>query len=293
MTLFLDVRVDSVGGPLAKSVNLYQGTSLTDFVSLQPAQVAAAVRGRNLLVGTHGFNVNRANGIDCLDKWGKLLLQFDPTVDLFMGLLWPGDSTWAHGLDYAGEPALADQAGRLIGPFLDGLLAGAASVSFSSHSLGARVILSTIQNMNLKIRHAIIMAGAVDDNCLTGEFQTSAQKIGEISILSSPRDEVLAWAFPLGNFVSGIVDVGHPWWHSALGRSGPQQLWPGNVHAPFMIPYEWGYGHHHYLQVDPAAQNPRPARVDVPAQANPFPTNGGDGWQQTFSAAFASTRFKS
>jgi hypothetical protein len=291
MTQFLDVRVNSVGGPLAASVTFYEGSSISTCTTITRAQILDAVRGRNVLVGTHGFNVTRANGIDCLDTWGQLLLQFDPKLDVFIGLLWPGDSAWAHGLDYPGEPKIADEAGELLGPFLDNLLADAASVSFSSHSLGARVILRTIMQMNTHVRRVILMAGAVDDDCLTNEFQVASSKIGEISVLSSKRDQVLAWAFPLGNFLSGIIDVGHPWWHDALGRNGPQRPRPQNFRGPFQIPSNWAYGHHHYLQVDPAATRAVPEATDVPAQEAP-PNNGAPGWQQTFSAGFASTRFK-
>lgn len=292
MTSFLDVRVNPVGGPLAKSVAFYQGSAISDYGTITLAQMLSTIRGRNVLIGTHGFNVDRASGIDCLDAWGKLLLQFDAKFDVFVGLLWPGDSIWAHGLDYPDEPKIADEAGELLGPFLDNLLADSASVSFSSHSLGARVILRTVMQMATHVRQVILMAGAIDDDCLTNEFQSTAAKVGEISVLASNRDEVLAWAFPMGNLLSGIVDVGHPWWHGALGRNGPQQPRPQNFHAPFLIPTGWGYGHLNYLQVNPAALNPQPEKVDVPPPASARPTNGDPGWQQTFSAGFVSTRFK-
>jgi hypothetical protein len=292
MTIFLDVRVDSVGGPLAKSVAFFQGASLSTYATISRAQVLGAIHGRNVLIGTHGFNVDRASGIDCLDTWSQLLLQLDPALDVFIGLLWPGDSTWAHGLDYPEEPKIADDAGQLLGPFLDELTADAASVSFSSHSLGARVVLQTVKQMKTPIRRVILMAGAINDDCLTSEFQVAAAKVGEISVLASKHDEVLAWAFPLGNFLSGIIDVGHPWWHDALGRNGPQRPRPQNFRAPFLIPSGWKYGHHHYLQVDPDAAGAIAQKVDVPAQGAPEPTNGAPGFQQTFSAAFASTRFK-
>jgi hypothetical protein len=292
MPLFLDVRVDSVGGPLATSVNLFQGTDIASYSTASRNDVLTAIRGRNVLVGTHGFNVDRASGIDCLNAWSQLLLELDSRFDVFVGLLWPGDSVWAHGLDYPDEPKIADAAGELLAPFLDALLAEAASISFSSHSLGARVVLRSVLQMNTRVRRVILMAGAIDDDCLTGEFQSAAAKIGEISVLSSQRDEVLALAFPLGNLLSGIFDVGHPWWHAALGRNGPQKPWPQNFRAPFQIPTGWGYGHHNYLQVNPGAVGAVAQETDVPPNCDPIPTNGGVGWAQTFSAAFAATRFK-
>ena len=72
-----------------------------------------AINGRHVLIATHGFNVNRENGIASLSNWGSLL-QLGP-ASAFVGLLWPGDSVWAHGLDYPGEARVADDAGALAG----------------------------------------------------------------------------------------------------------------------------------------------------------------------------------
>ena len=291
MTLFLDMRLQAVGGDLSPVVNFFEGTSTENYVTIPRQKMLDAVQWKNVLIGTHGFNVDRADGIASLSNWGSLL-QFS-TQDVFIGLLWPGDSAWAHGLDYGVEPQLADHAGALLGPFLDVLLANAASVSFASHSLGARVILGTVENMKRDPRKLIVMAGAIDDDCLTTEFEAVAQRAGEISLLASQKDDVLAMVFPLGNFIAGIVDQGHPWWHGALGREGPAVPRPANFMGPYEIPSNWGYGHHHYLLDEPLSTVPIPAPIDVPADGSPLPTGGADGWQETWSAAFASTRFHS
>ena len=292
MAIFLDTRLQSVGGGLAASVSLMSGTSLSDYASIIRDEVLAAVRGRNVMIGTHGFSVDRAAGIECLANWGTLFELNLTDQDVFLGLLWPGDSVWAHGLDYAEESKVADHAGDLLGPFLDDLMADAASVSLASHSLGARVLLQTVQRMTTHPRLAVIMAGAIDDNCLNKEFKDAAAKIGEISVLASKKDAVLEFAFPLGNFFAGIVDQGHPWWRGALGRSGPAKPRPENLLPPFEIPPGWDYGHHHYLQVAPDATGALIVQVNIPPEGTPVPSNGGDGWQQVFSSGFAATRFK-
>jgi hypothetical protein len=240
----------------------------------------------------HGYNVNRADGISHLSNW-KGLLQL-PTPSIFVGLLWPGDSIWAHGLDYPEEPKIANKAGTLVGPFLDTNFKNAASISFVSHSLGARVVLATISNMRLPIRRTILMAGAIDDNCLDTEFRDAAAKIGKISALASKKDEVLSSLFPLGNLIGGIIAEGHPWWHAALGHCGPSGSKPGNFQNPFEITSSWDYGHHNYLQIDPP---PPPVPVlalptDIPPEGAPEPAGGIHGWQEAFSAAFCSTRFE-
>ena len=146
--------------------------------------------------------------------------------------------------------------------------------------------------MSLRVRRLTLMAGAIDDNCLNTEFKPAATKIGEISVLASKKDEVLSAAFPLGNFFAGIIAAGHPWWHAALGHAGPSSPWPGNFEAPFKIPDNWNFGHGNYLQVDfpPSPFIPTPA--DVPPNGTPLPANGVVGWQEAWSAAFSSTRFR-
>jgi hypothetical protein len=264
-----------------------QGTDIGNYRSLNQAQFLNAIRGRHVLIATHGFHVDRASGIACLSNWEGLLQLPSPSV--FVGLLWPGDSIWLHGLDYPEEPRIADDAGRLIGLFLDANFGGAASISFASHSLGARVLLETISQMNRPVRRAIIMAGAIDDDCLNTEFKAAAARIEEISVLASCEDEVLSAAFPLGNLFAGIISEGHPWWHAALGRAGPSAPWPSNFEAPFKIPDNWDFGHGDYLQLDP----PSPSiKVPTDVRPNGSPEPGTNYWQAAWTAAFVSTRFR-
>lgn len=290
MPRFLDVRLSSTGGNLAASVAVNQGTDIGNYQSLDQAQLVRDIQGQHVLIVAHGFNVNRADGIAHLANWEAELQLAPPSI--FIGLLWPGDSIWAHGLDYPEEPRIADESGALIAPFLDANFAGAASLSFASHSLGARVVLDTISKMNLPIRRVTLMAGAIDNNCLSTEFAAAAAKIGTISILASKKDEVLSAAFPLGNFLGGILAAGHPWLRAALGRSGPTFPTPANFRAPFEIPDNWNFGHGSYLEIDPPPPPSIPIPTDVPPNGSPEPANGQRGWQSAWTAAFNSTRFR-
>jgi hypothetical protein len=290
MTRFLDVRLSSTGGNLAASVAINQGTSIANYQSLDKAQLLSDIQGRHVLIVAHGFNVNRADGIAHLSNWEGLLQLSAPSV--FVGLLWPGDSIWGHGLDYPEEPRIANEAGGLIAPFLDANFGGAASVSFGSHSLGARVVLQTISMLALPVRRTTFMAGAIDDDCLNTEFKAAAAKIGEISVLASNKDEVLSTLFPLGNFLGGIIAEGHPWMRTALGHQGPSNPRPGNFQAPFEIPDTWDFGHGNYLQIDPPPTPVIVLPVDVPPNGSPEPAGGARGWQEAFSGAFCSTRFR-
>ena len=291
MTRFLDVRQLGVGGDLATSVAANEGTSINDYAGISQADLLAFIRGRHVLIASHGFNVDRAAGIACLSNW-ESLLQLPQPYSAFLGLLWPGDSVWAHGLDYPEEPKIANDAGILIGQFIDANFANAASISFASHSLGARVVLATIANMSLPVRRLTLMAGAIDDDCLNTEFQAAIAKIGSVSLLASKEDTVLSMAFPMGNFVAGIVAEGHPWWRAAIGHTGPAQPRPANFQAPFEIPDQWEFNHGNYLQID---QPPAPALAiptDVPPDGSPLPGQGATGWHEAFSSAFVSTRFR-
>lgn len=135
------------------------------------------------------------------------------------------------------------------------------------------------------------MAGAVNDDCLTGEFASVPGKVESISLLASKEDEVLRWAFPIGDFVSELVDHDHPWWESALGRSGPRQR-PDHYQGPCQIPDQWKFGHGNYLQDNPPAPAVIPPPTDVPQSGGSLPINGLQGWQPAWSASFVSTRFR-
>lgn len=290
MPLFLDVRASSVGGELATNVATFQGTALANYTSIPLSGLNSAIQGRHVLIATHGFNVNREAGIQALSHWQTLLQLPEPAA--FVGLLWPGDSIWLHGLDYPEEPKVADETGRMIAPFVDAHFRGAASVSFASHSLGARVALSTVQLMQTRVRRLILMAGAIDDNCLDTEFQGTAANVDQISVLASKGDLILAAAFPLGNFLGGILTADHPWVRAALGRDGPASPAPGAFVAPFQIPDAWSYGHLDYLRISAAPQAVVPVPENVPPQGSPEPAGGANGWHEAFSAAFVSTRFR-
>jgi pimeloyl-ACP methyl ester carboxylesterase len=290
MTQFLDVRIQPVGGEVAKQVAVCQGTGITNYSGILIGDLLNAIQGRHVLVATHGFNVDRENGIASLSNWASLLQLGSGSA--FVGFLWPGDSVWAHGLDYPGEPRVADDAGALLGPFIDTNFADAASVSFASHSLGARVALATITNMRMRVRRLTLMAGAIDDNCLITEFQNGAKNIGEISVLASMKDTVLSRLFPLGNFVAGILAQGHPWLHAAIGHCGPAQSWPANFQGPFMIPDAWNFDHGNYLQISPPPVPKLTLPVNVPPKGSVVPAGGVTGWQEAFTAGFESSRFQ-
>jgi hypothetical protein len=150
----------------------------------------------------------------------------------------------------------------------------------------------------LPVRRLTLMAPAIDDNCLNTEFQAAAAKVGTISVLASKKDEVLSAAFPLGNFFAGIIAAGHPWWRAALGHCGPAKPWPANFQPPFEIPDNWKFEHGELPANRQAAARELcrfPSMCRPKARRRPNWMQDGkavQGWQEAFSSAFASTRFR-
>jgi esterase/lipase superfamily enzyme len=137
MTWFLDLRADSVGGNPAAQVTVRKSVNPNQIINI--SQLVEEAKGRDVLFATHGFNVNRNDGILKLSEWESVLSLDDNT--LYIGILWPGDSRWAPVIDYPFEGEEAITSAHLLAPFLNENFANTTSVSFSSHSLGARMVL--------------------------------------------------------------------------------------------------------------------------------------------------------
>lgn len=294
---FLSTRAQSVGGPVA-SVKILDADR-PGFPGDLTQELLDAIRGREVYFATHGFEVNQNDGIAHLSYWLSSL-KIGSAVP--MGLLWPGDCIIPIFVDYIVEGREAISSGNLFAEFLNTNLTGAVSLSFASHSLGARVVLQTISGLsnNLHVRRTLLMAGAIDDDCLTGEYSSAANNIDEISVLASTRDDVLAFAFPLGNPLQGIIDGGHPYHRAALGRTGPAPPYPpGNRLQPnWQIPSNLAYGHKSYLPGQPITAtfalpvNIPPDNASYPPAGTAPPGAPDQQWQPAWSAAFASTRFQ-
>lgn len=296
MTFFLNFRRSPSGGDVADTVTVQQVTigpngQVVSVANVPASTLTNAVLGKNVMFVTHGFNVNQQQGYSSVGNW-QTLLQLDPSF-LFVGMVWPGDSSWLGPLCYPGEGRHAIACGNLLANFIKTYVAGADSISFVSHSLGGRFILQAVQQLkgSIPVRQVAVMAGAINDDCLTGEYQVAASWIGEINILASSKDDVLSKAFPIGNVFEGIIDKGHPYWEGALGHTGPEKLIPGKPTGPYQIPDNWAYAHHNYIEVQPPLNPPLPLPQDVPPQGSPQP-RPGQPWQPSWSAAFVSTRFK-
>src|SRR5215831_8299186 len=260
MTLFIDLRATPSGGVCAAEATVWEdGVRL-----ISTEEFIARIQGFNVVLATHGFNVSRGAGIQALACWSALL-QLSP-AEVFVGVLWPGDSKFLPVLDYPIEGDEAVKSGRLLANFLNRNAKGAASLSLVSHSLGARRVLEKLDKLDRAVRRLVLMAAAIEDNCFQSEYQSAVAKAEKIYTLASRKDWVLQFAFPIGNPVGEIVMRGHPYFKSALGRAGPAEPIPlEQCGGSWQIPDGWKYGHGDYLpdnaiaeQIAPPIQPPGP-----------------------------------
>jgi hypothetical protein len=298
---FLSCRTSATGGDVGPVLVTDGNLTYTD-----TSPLLNEVRGRDVLIAFHGFNVHQAGAVDHMQQWQRLLTLEGNA--LFLGGLWPGDSSWLGALEYAFAAKAAMRSGKAFADYLNRNFQTVRSISFVSHSLGARVALQTIQQLSASfdVRRLILMAPAVDDDSLTGEFAAAARRVGQVTVLGSKQDSVLKLAFPLGNPISGIFSRGHPYWHAALGREGPSAYpSPNNIQPGWLLPDGWKVDHSDYLPPAspfsaPYAPTPFPLPISFPPSAAGLPRlpqgyddSGGKpvNWQCGWTAGWTSLRF--
>ena len=290
MTLFVNLRASASGGIAAANASALEDSGL----QVSDADFANQVAGRDVLFATHGFNVDQQGGIAALSLWSQRCKL--PDNCLFVGVLWPGDSKYVPVIDYPFEGDEAITSGQRLAAYLNTNATRAQSVSFVSHSLGARTILEAVRGLDASPRRVILMAGAIEDDCLTREYADAAARAAEIYVLASRSDAVLQWAFPAGNLVGEIIMHGDPYDRTALGRAGPARPIPSNVQVDaWQIPDGWDFGHLDYLPAGQIASAfPLPVAAPGPGTGVPVDENApaSAGWKPAWSASAVATQVR-
>lgn len=246
MTPFLNFRAAKISGATLKSPQILLGDPASGYRVLTPERFAGMVAGRDVLVGTHGYDNTMMDGIWSLSRLGEALAGFGlPANALFVALLWPGDSR-AWKLGYPAERRTAGETGRNLAAFWNLSGGTAASLSLVSHSLGGRVILEAARHIRQPIKRICLMAAAIENTCLTEEYADVSAKVEAVGVLASRADTVLKLAFPAGNLVSFLLDPTANPLSAALGYTGPRSPFPKSV-APYPIPKGQDYDHGEYL----------------------------------------------
>lgn len=292
MDWFLDLRAWGSGGPVG-TLKVSDGTKFYPDASA----LVEAIRGRDVFLMAHGYHVNRDNGTKSLNEW-KSKFEID-APPLFIGILWPGDCVLPIFIDYVWEGSEAEKSGTMLGEFVRDSFNGAASLTFASHSLGARVVLQAIQTLadSDRVRNLILFAAAIEDDTLLREFSKAAKKIDRISVVYSFEDHVLQLAYPGGNLIGGLIERGNPNVKAALGRLGPSAPMANVVPNPRQ-PTSWEYGHTDYMTTQSVPGNfsqpvnvPNDPSVQVLSSGMVPPLTSQGIWKPCWSAGYAATRW--
>jgi alpha/beta hydrolase family protein DUF900 len=248
MTYFLNFRSQGVGGP-AVDPYLLSGDGSTDPPAVSiipPAQANSLFAGRHVLFVTHGFNVSYQAGANSLELLGRYLGLANPY--LFVGMLWPGDA-WLPVVDYPFEGDVAIDCGKRLAAFCNTSCAAAQSLSFASHSLGARLLLQAVAGLARQAKLVCLMAGAINRDCLIAQYAVAAAKCDRIVALASDNDDVLKLAFTVGDPFADLLHDDHTPFQPALGSNGPPT--PTSVQPPWQIADGEDYGHGSYMPPGP------------------------------------------
>jgi len=241
-TYFLNFR-----GPAGAVCSPYllkgDGATSPPDVSVVPwSEVRDTVSGKNILFFTHGFNVSYQGGAQSLELVCRYLRL--SSSYLFIGMLWPGDGGVPF-LDYPWEGGPAMDSGRQLAAFCNQWCTGAQSLSFASHSLGARMVLQGVTGLSRRASLLCLMAGAINRDCLTTQYSSAAVKCDRVAVLASHEDDVLKLAFPPGDAIADQVYHDHTL-QGALGYDGPPPP-ATSVQSPWQIANGENFGHLDYL----------------------------------------------
>lgn len=218
-TWYISMRTPHSSGAVTPPT-VFSGSPGTGPVQLRlrsTAELLTAIDGGDVLFGTHGFNVDFRSGAVGMHVLDEVLAVAGSA--LFVGILWPGDF-WLPVVNYPFEAPVAVDCGRRLAAFCNRELTGAKSLSFISHSLGARVVLEAVQRLTRRTRMLCLTAAAVDSDCLTARYRDARDRCDLTYVLASRQDLVLRFAYPAGDFFSDVFGDGDSPFGSALGRSG-------------------------------------------------------------------------
>jgi len=248
MIYLLDFRAKSSGGAVLPGRIINPSNSP---VALGTA--ADLVNETQVTFLTHGFNVNRDKGMNSLLEFASTLPATPGTA--LVAMLWPGDH-WLRKASYPLEGRYADDSAAELEKFIrgPGNLGHGVPVSFVCHSLGARVVMETIDRLSggpHPVEQVCLMAAAIDAHSLAAIKKYNAATIASdrVAVLASRKDTVLKWVYPAGDVLQKFLFFWREEFGLALGYRGPKkrrkQPVPQNVlHEQIKKSRESKHGHY-------------------------------------------------
>lgn len=209
---------------------------------------------RRVVLLIHGYNNTEAAARRSYDKFTDDLGALGPSAGAVLAdigkLYWPGDADLGplSFLSYPFEIAPAEESAEKLAMYVRTLAGPGGTPTelyFVCHSLGNRVVLELLDRLASEpaplghVAAAVLMAAAVPVGMVgdDGELLPGATLPGRTLALYSRDDNVLHWAFPIGETAAG-----EGFFPTAVGRFGqPPGLWAereelaGNDHGDY-----WG-----------------------------------------------------
>ena len=168
------------------------------------------VRGKNILVVVHGFNMTYSWS---LDQFRSSYENFKDQYDLVIGYLWPGGNQWWEYRN-ARRLTLEELPYRLL-TLMSQFKSLAKNVDFLAHSMGCRLTLETLDLATSPlIRNLFLTAPAVSNISLQLDqrYYNATCNTKHTFVFHSKYDEVSSYAFPIveGEKSLGLYRPKHP-----------------------------------------------------------------------------------
>lgn len=202
------------------------------------------VAGKAFVIFIHGFNDAYVDARYFYSAFRRLLAGYHFPAEV-IEFHWPGNvgkSKWLSTVAYAEDIKPSLESGVRLADWIRGADPQAQFV-LVGHSMGCRVVLSAIKELRStgqlsRIASAALLAAAVPVDFVTPTDLGPNPSDGvNWLVLHSSSDDVLKWAFPLGETAGG--QGAFP---EAVGRFGrPLQPWNASMGTEDM-----GYGHSDY-----------------------------------------------
>jgi pimeloyl-ACP methyl ester carboxylesterase len=217
MIFQLDFRTANIGGAVVP------GRLVGDLDELRKAG--------DVVFLVHGYNVSRNSGVTSLSDFYNASASLQAKTVVIV--LWPGDAK-AGFASYPFEGSDADDTAKELNRFIRHTWKTEISLTFISHSLGARVVMEAanrLRGSGHTITRICLMAPAIDDTSLASpeKYREAVNRIDRSIVLASNEDKVLRYAYPVGDLLQSFFFFWKDTAGCALGLKGPKPYYKYKV----------------------------------------------------------------